>query len=91
MIDSLIWQLDLTLQNASSLASLPNLSDDEQATVTQFVVKTLDSVDTQLLTNRDLITYIKLYVKYRQSQAEFDIGDYLSDAQLARIQGIVSQ
>lgn len=85
-MEHLIDQLTPNLSNASSLSSMLSLfPDQQQAYIKSWIQAVIEETDPGSLKDKDLLTYIKLCVKYPKDKPESHLEDFLSDAQLDRI------
>jgi hypothetical protein len=79
MVHDILSDLELTLQNASTLVSIPGLTTEEHQLVVGFIEQVLDSIDLATLRDRDKLLYLKLYVKIRgETTKTLDINDYVT-------------
>ncbi len=83
----LVSQLEPSLSNASALVGLlPSLNDNDKAFTLGVVREVLSNTPPETLNNRDLLTYIKLWVKYREPEIKtLSLGDYLDHDQISKL------
>jgi hypothetical protein len=86
----LIEQLTPNLSNAATLSSMLTLFPDTyQDFIKHWIMDVVEETDPGSLKDRDLLTYIKLSVKYPKTESESQLEDYLSDDQLAKLKQLL--
>ncbi len=79
MIHEIISSIDLSLPNATIIASITGLTPDESTLVTQYILEVLEQVDIEVLSDKEKLTVLKLYIKVRgKAPKTIDINDYVS-------------
>ena len=79
MIHKIISSIDLSLPNATIIASITGLTPEESTLATQYILDVLDQVDIDSLSDRDKLTVLKLYIKVRgKAPKTININDYVS-------------
>jgi len=90
MIHDIISELEYTLQNASTLVSIPGLTSEEHQLVVGFIETVLEARDLASLTDKEKLIYLRLYVKIRgETTKTLNINDYVTpekQAIIARLQ-----
>ncbi len=82
----LIEQLTPNLSNAATLSSMLTLFPDTyQGFIKHWIQAVIEETDPGSLKDRDLLTYIKLSVKYPKTEPESHLEDFLSDEQLDKL------
>ena len=86
MISSLVLSLDPNLTNANSLSSfVDKMPESDQVKVTGWITSVLDQISPYDLSDRDKITYLKLYLRFNQSSQEARLEDLLSPELIATL------
>lgn len=81
MVHNIISSIDLSLQNATIIASISGFTNEEATLVNQYILEVLAKIDILSLSDKEKLTYLKLYVKFRGKEPktiDIDIDDYVS-------------